>query len=53
MRSVPCSMRCTGRPRPIPDDALHALYDKLSRSDVLQRAWVQGAATAAHRASTE
>jgi retron-type reverse transcriptase len=34
-------MRCTGRPRPIPDDALHALYDKLSRSDVLQRAWEQ------------
>ena len=36
-RSVPCSMRCTGRPRPIPNDDSTRLYDKVHRRDVLQR----------------
>ncbi|WP_205314928.1 hypothetical protein [Nonomuraea lactucae] len=40
IRSVPCSMRFTGRPRLIPDGGLHALFDKVCRRDVLQRAWV-------------
>ena len=38
IRSVPCSMRCTGRPRPIPGGG-STLYDKARRRDVLWRAW--------------
>ena len=40
IRSVPCSMRCTGRPRPIPDVGSTRCMTKVSRSDVLWRAWV-------------
>jgi group II intron reverse transcriptase/maturase len=37
---VPCNIRCTGRPRPIPGEGFHALWDKVYRGDVLWRAWV-------------
>jgi RNA-directed DNA polymerase len=37
---VPCNTRCTGRPRPIPDEGFHTLWDKVLRRDVLWRAWV-------------
>ncbi len=40
IRSVPCSMRFTGRPRLIPGEVFHALRDKIFRRDVLWRAWV-------------
>jgi hypothetical protein len=40
IRSVPCSTRCTGRPRPVPDGGSTRLYHKVRRSDVLWRAWV-------------
>lgn len=40
IRFVPCSMRSTGRPRPIPDDGSTRLRTKVYRRDVLWRAWV-------------
>jgi group II intron reverse transcriptase/maturase len=40
IRFVPCSMRFTGRPRPIPGDRFHSLWDKILRRDVLWRAWI-------------
>ena len=43
IRFVPCSMRCTGRPRPIPGDGFMRLWDKVYRRDVLWRAWDRGA----------
>ena len=39
IRSVPCSMRFTGRPRPIPGGGSTRSTDKVIRSDVLWRAW--------------
>ena len=40
IRSVPCSVRCTGRPRPIPDVGSSRCMTRSARSDVLWRAWV-------------
>ena len=40
IRSVPCSMRCTGRPRPIPGGGFTRWQTRFYRRDVLQRAWV-------------
>jgi hypothetical protein len=37
IRSVPCSMRFIGRPRPVPGRRFHALHDKILRRDVLWR----------------
>jgi RNA-directed DNA polymerase len=37
---VPCNTRSTGRPRPIPDEEFHTLWDKVLRRDVLWRGWV-------------
>ena len=39
-RFVPCNIRCTGRPRPIPDDGFMRLRGKVFRRDVLWRAWI-------------
>jgi hypothetical protein len=40
IRFVPCSVRFTGRPRPIPGEGFYAWRDKIYRRDVLWRAWV-------------
>jgi len=40
IRSVPCSMRFTGRGKADPGRRFHALRDKVYRRDVLWRAWV-------------
>jgi hypothetical protein len=39
-RFVLCNIRCTGRPRPIPDDDVMRLRGKVFRRDVLWRAWI-------------
>jgi hypothetical protein len=39
IRSVPCSMRCTGRPRPIPGGDSTRYMTKSTAGDVLWRAW--------------
>lgn len=38
-RFVPCSMRCTGRPRPIRDVGFMRFIGKVYRRDVMVRAW--------------
>jgi len=40
IRSVPCSMRCTGA-KADPGRRFHALYDKVHRRDVLRCAWAK------------